>query len=423
MKSFCIANTFCWLRSTRPPDPANRNVSESGEVSLGITLKGLTWDHPRGYAPLLGGVPEYEEQNPEIKIQWDWRSLREFGEAPIEQYLNRYDLLIVDHPFVGFAAAHRVLVDLAPFISEAEKLRFAEDSVGPCWPSYWYGGGLWALPIDAATQVASYRPDLLRALSPAVPDTLDDVLELGEKARKAGKHIVVPACPTDAISLFFTLSANLGYPIPEERNLFVEAPIAAEVLDRLHALMAVAHPRSVEWNPIQVYDFMISGSDALYCPYGFGYSNYSRVGNSVRLKFTNIPAAGDRGCAGTMLGGTGVAISKLSSHPSEAIAYARWLVSPGHQRGTYFREGGQPASLAAWTDSSVNAMANDFFSGTLQTLQTAYLRPRFDGFVGFFEAAGVQINRCLRGELKDAGLIQWMTDRYATQRVAARPIA
>lgn len=277
--------------------------------------------------------------------------------------------------------------------------------------------------LDAATQVASYRPDLLRALSPAVPDTFDDVLELGEKARKAGKYIVVPACTTDAISLFFTLSANLGYPIPEERDLFVDDSVAAEVLDRLHALIEIAHPRSLEWNPIQVYDFMTSACDAVYCPYGFGYSNYSRVGNSVRLKFTNAPAAAELGCAGTMLGGTGVAISNLSSHPSEAVAYAKWLVSPGHQRGTYFSEGGQPASLAAWADSSVNAMADGFFSGTLQTLQTAYVRPRFDGFVRFFEAAGLQINRCLRGELKDQVLIRWMNDRYATQRVAARQIA
>lgn len=50
---------------------------------MGIILKGLTWDHPRGYAPLLRGVPEYEGKNPEIKIQWDRRTLREFGEAPL----------------------------------------------------------------------------------------------------------------------------------------------------------------------------------------------------------------------------------------------------------------------------------------------------------------------------------------------------
>jgi multiple sugar transport system substrate-binding protein len=179
----------------------------------------------------------------------------------------------------------------------------------------------------------------------------------------------------------------------------------------------------VEWNPIQVYDSMIGASDAVYCPYGFGYSNYSRVLHPVRLKFTNAPGAGERGCAGTMLGGTGVAVSKLSANQSEAIAYAKWLVSPEHQGGIYFREGGQPASLAAWTDASVNAAADGFFSGTLQTLRTAYVRPRFDGFVRFFEVAGIEINRCLREELKDRALIRWLNERYAGQRAAARRIA
>src|SRR5260370_24858003 len=124
-----------------------------------------------------------------------------------------------------------------------------------------------------------------------------------------------------------------------------------------------------------------------------------------------------------MLGGTGFASSRGSAHPSEASSYARWLVSSDHQRGTYSREGGQPASLAAWSDPAVNAMADNFFSGTLETLETAYVRPRFDGFVHFFEAAGIEINRCLRGEVEDQALIQWLNHRYAPQRVAARQIA
>lgn len=387
-----------------------------------VTLNGLTWDHPRGYAPLIGGASEYEKHRPGIHIRWDRRTLREFGEAPIEQYINRYDLIVVDHPFVGFAAAHRVLVDLAPFLSDPEQRHFEKDSVGPSWKSYWYAGGLWALPIDAATQVASCRVDLLERCALALPATFHDVLRLGGWARRIGKFIIVPACPTDAISLFFTLSANLGNPIAEESDLFVEAAVAGEVLERLHALISTAHPKSADWNPIQVYDFMTATSDAIYCPYGFGYSNYSRTTNPVRLRFANAPAACNLGCAGTMLGGTGVAISAGSAHPEEAIAYAKWLASEEHQRGTYFREGGQPASLAAWTDSSVDSEASEFFSGTLQTLRSAYVRPRFDGFVHFFEAAGIEINRCLRGEIDDKKLVQWLNANYAQKRDAAAKI-
>ena len=380
-----------------------------------VTLKGLTWDHPRGYAPLAGGIAEYEKRNPNLRIHWDRRSLREFGEAPIEQYIDRYDLLIVDHPFVGFAAAHRVLLDLALSLSDQENLGFLNDSVGPSWQSYWYGGGLWALPIDAATQVACFRPDLFEQFGLVPPATFEDVLRLGASVRKIGKFIVVPACPTDAISLFFTLSASLGHPIAEDADPFIEMPVGREVLARLHALIAAAHPQSVDWNPIQVYDCMVSETNAIYCPYGFGYTNYSRQENLVRLQFSDAPAVSSD-TAMTMLGGTGIAVSAMSRHSIEATAYAKWLASAEHQRGAYFRAGGQPASLLAWTDPAADEAAGHFFSQTLQTLQAAYVRPRFDGFVPFFEVAGIEINRCLRGEVADSQLIDWLNAQYAGRR-------
>jgi multiple sugar transport system substrate-binding protein len=384
-----------------------------------VTLKGLTWDHPRGYAPLLKGAPEYQNSHPGINICWDRRTLRDFGEAPIDQYLDRYDLIIMDHPFVGFAATHDVLVDLNPFLSAAESSSLARDSVGPSAESYRYAGGLWALPVDAATQVASYRPELLEQLSSKPPQTFDEVLQLGQKARANGKFIAVAACPIDAISLFFTLTANLGHLIAENADPFVEHAIAREALDRLHALIAIAHPRSTAWNPIQMYDHMVAESDVVYCPWAYGYSNYSRRENSVRLLFANAPATGATGCAGTQLGGTGVAVSKQSPHRDEAVVYAKWLASPQHQRGTYVQEGGQPASLSAWLDPEIDAAACGFFSGTLETLEKSYVRPRFDGFVRFFEAAGIEINRCLQGETPDAQLITSLNKRFAERLAQA----
>jgi multiple sugar transport system substrate-binding protein len=386
---------------------------------VAITLRGLTWDHPRGYAPLIAGATEYAKSHPEVAIRWDRRTLREFGEAPIEQYLDLYDLIVMDHPFVGFAAAHGVLVDLHPFLSAAESAAFARDSVGPSWESYHYAGGFWAFPIDAATQVASYRPDLLEQFSSKPPQTFDDVLLLARKLRAKQEFVIVPACPIDAISLFFTLTANSGYPIAENAAPFVESSVAREALDRLHALIAIAHPKSPDWNPIQVYDYMVAESDAVYCPWAYGYSNYSRRGNAVPLKFTNPPATGEVGCAGTQLGGTGVAVSQFSSHRNEAVAYAKWLARPEHQRGTYVREGGQPASLSAWLDPEINQAAGGFFSGTLESLQKAYVRPRFDGFVRFFEAAGIEINRCLKGETGDEQLISWLNERFAERLALA----
>jgi multiple sugar transport system substrate-binding protein len=384
---------------------------------LETILEGLTWDHPRGYSPLINGSPEYEKANPGIRIRWDRRTLLEFGEAPIEQYLDRYDLIIMDHPFVGFAAAHDVLVDLGQSLTAEEKSVFARDSVGPSWESYQYANGIWAFPIDAATQVASYRPDLLSRFESAPPRTFDEVLQLGEKARARGQYIGVAACPIDAISLFFTLTANLGSPIAENADPFVVDAIAREVLRLLHALISIAHPGSTDWNPVHIYEHMVGASDLVYCPWAYGYSNYSRRDIPVRLNFVDSPAAGGRGSAGTQLGGAGVAISRHSSHCNEAMAYAKWLVSLSHQRGTYFREGGQPASLAAWADPQIDSEAGGFFSGTLATLRSAYVRPRFNGFVRFFEAAGIEINRCLKKQNSDANLIDWLNTHFA-ERIA-----
>jgi multiple sugar transport system substrate-binding protein len=386
---------------------------------LEAILKGLTWDHPRGYSPLIKGAPEYEALHPGLRIHWDRRTLREFGEAPIEQYLDRYDLIIMDHPFVGFAAAHDVLVELGDYFTDAEKAAFARDSVGPSWDSYRYANGIWALPVDAATQVASYRPDLLSQLSATPPRTFDEVLQFAHRARTSAKFIAVAACPIDAISLFFTLTANLGHPVAENADPFVNEAVAKEALDRMHALIAIAHPNSTAWNPIHVYDQMVATPDIVYCPWAYGYSNYSRRHNPMPLRFADAPAAGNRGCAGTQLGGTGIAVSKQSPHRDAAVEYATWVASPEHQRGAYFQKGGQPASLAAWTDPQIDSEAGGFFSGTFETLRTAYVRPRFDGFVRFFEAAGIEINRCLRNQVADAQLIEWLNKSFAERLASA----
>jgi len=164
---------------------------------------------------------------------------------------------------------------------------------------------------------------------------------------------------------------------------------------------------------------MAKTSEIIYCPWAYGYSNYARKDTSVPLRFTNAPAIENLGCAGTQLGGTGIAVSRKSVHRNEAVAYAKWLASPEHQCGSYFREGGQPASLSAWTNRQVDEEAGGFFSQTIETLRTAYVRPRFDGFVKFFEAAGIEINRCLKGQIADRELIEWLNKRFSERLALA----
>jgi multiple sugar transport system substrate-binding protein len=103
------------------------------------------------------------------------------------------------------------------------------------------------------------------------------------------------------------------------------------------------------------------------------------------------------------LGGAGLAVSASSAHAEEACAYAAFTASPDVQRGPYVRGGGQPGHRAAWTDERADAIANGFFADTLDALDAAYLRPRYDGFLSFQDEAGDLVHAYLRDGTRDPG--------------------
>ncbi len=77
-----------------------------------ITLKGMTWDHSRGFTPMAATAQRFHELHPEVEIRWDKRSLQEFADKPIAELAATYDLLVIDHPWAGFASRSGVLLDL-----------------------------------------------------------------------------------------------------------------------------------------------------------------------------------------------------------------------------------------------------------------------------------------------------------------------
>ena len=81
-------------------------------------LQGITWDHPRRYAPLEVLAPEIESRFG-CRIDWTRRSLRAFGDTPVTELARRFDLLIIDHPHCGQAARDGVLLPLDTLLTAA----------------------------------------------------------------------------------------------------------------------------------------------------------------------------------------------------------------------------------------------------------------------------------------------------------------
>jgi len=359
-------------------------------MSTAIRLRGITWNHSRGYTPMVATAQRYSELHPEVEIVWEKRSLQAFADEPIDKLAEAYDLLVVDHPWAGFAARTRVLLPLDEWLPA----EFLEDqrtnSVGPSYASYSGDGRQWALAIDAATPVASMRADLFEARGLRPPETWEELLEL---ANRGG--VLVPAIAIDTLMNFFMLCATLGEEVCQSSERVVSAEVGVRALSLLRQLVQRLDARVFSSNPIRVYEAMTAGDEFLYCPFAYGYSNYARPGYARRpLIFSDLVSLDGRRLRST-LGGTGLAISAKCRHPEIAAGYARFVASGEVQRTLYVDAGGQPGHRSAWTDERVNRNSGDYFRNTLPALDRAYLRPRYHGYMHFQDRAGEPVRTYL----------------------------
>jgi multiple sugar transport system substrate-binding protein len=367
-------------------------------------LRGITWEHARGYGSVVAAAEAYRTIRPDVEIAWEFRSLQAFADHPIEQLVEHYDLLVIDHPHVPGAAERGLFAQLDAVGHDDELVTLAGQSVGRSHESYRHLGHQWGLATDAAAQVSAYRPDLIAE----PPRDWPAVLELAREGR-----VLWPGKPIDAFSSLVTVSANAGASPMNGDGTFLPNEDALAALALLHELAAHVPAENLAMNPIQVADALADGSEFAYSPLLFGYTNYSREGfRASRLRYVDIPS-GPRGVTGSLLGGAGIAVSARTGSPAEAIDHAFWLASAPVQAGVYFDGGGQPGNSVAWEDDRTNAATLDFFGGTRATLEGAYLRPRFAGYIELQDSLSPLVTQALAGELTDEQCVRRMNDLTA----------
>src|SRR5439155_13375969 len=113
-----------------------------------IQLRGMTWNHPRGVDPLVAHA-RHAAARFGVDVAWDARSLEDFEAHPLDDLAARYDLMVIDHPHTGMAAASGCLLPLDGQGRDAELRALEGNTVGSSHESYNYAGRQWALAIDA----------------------------------------------------------------------------------------------------------------------------------------------------------------------------------------------------------------------------------------------------------------------------------
>lgn len=374
-----------------------------------INLRGMTWNHSRGVDPMLATSARYAHDHPGVEITWEKRSLQAFADRPIGEMAATYDLMVIDHPHVGEVAGSGHLVAFDTLGRADELATLAAQSVGASHDSYNFGGHQWGLAIDAATPVASFRSDLLEA----APNRWDEVMSLAGRGQ-----VALALIPINALMSFFGLARNQAMSVAEDPEQLMQRGDAAQVLEMMTELASKVDPRCLTLDPIGVLEWMGRTADApAYCPFGYGYTNYSREGYCrFPITFADAPGVGDNGPRGTVLGGTGIAISSQCDHIDIAADYAFWIAGADCQTGLYFDAGGQPGNSAAWEADRTNAASRNFFRNTRRTLETAWLRPRYDGYMGLQDRAGDILHARLRGETTASETLDALDAAYRESR-------
>jgi multiple sugar transport system substrate-binding protein len=371
---------------------------------------GLTWDHPRGRAALEAGAREWATRG--LELTWDVHPLEGFESSSIEELAERYDLIVLDHPHLGDALESGSLRPIDELFGADEIAAWGADSVGPSLASYRLAGHVWALPLDAATQVSARRAELV----PEAPETWGDVLELSRRVpvalSLAGPHAFLSFC---------SLAVALGEePATAGRDYLVSRGTGERVLALLAELAGRAPEGADRLNPIAMLQAMTDGDSIAYCPLVYGYVNYSRPDSARSVRFGDAPAGERGGRRGSTIGGTGIALSTRCEPAPLLLTHIRWLMNRATQRTFIPEHEGQPSARSAWTDASVDAAAGGFYSGTLATIEQSWVRPRFPGYVRFQSAASALLRDALAGAMAPGEALERLDDLYRQDHRADR---
>jgi multiple sugar transport system substrate-binding protein len=374
-----------------------------------MSFHGLTWDHPRGYRAL-----EAAARQTGGLLRWSRQPLEGFESHPIADLAARYQLLVLDHPHIGEATAEGALRPLEEFFGANEIAAWQEASVGAALQSYRWDGRHYALPLDVAVQVTARDPERVRR----APDTWDAVLALSERV-----PVALSVAGPHALLTFFSLCLSLGEE-PGSEALIGDA-VASEALGRMRRLAAKAPAGSEALNPIRLLDALARRDGIALVPLVFGYVNYAVAGDGRgAVGFSDAPRIAADGRRGSVLGGTGIGITRGTEPARELLDHLRWLMAGETQAGFIPGHDGQPSARGAWYEESVNAAWGGFYRATLETAERAWVRPRFDGYIAFQTQASAAIREAvMAGDAPADTLSRLRTLWHAARKSARGPLS
>lgn len=112
-------------------------------------------------------------------------------------------------------------------------------------------------------------------------------------------------------------------------------------------------------------------------------------------------------------------MTRSCAQPEAARAHILRLMSAEVQIGLYSELGGQSADRRAWLDPGAERRGGGFYSATRRTVEAAWVRPRFAGYVAFQAEASAVLRDGLLAGLPPGPLLSRVNEKFARAGEAA----
>jgi trehalose/maltose transport system substrate-binding protein len=224
-------------------------------------------------------------------------------------------------------------IDLKPYFASEISAQFPVIAA-----SYSVDHKLVAMAYRADLGLLFYRTDLLRQYGYREPPSTWDELEAmatriqaGERAKgkKEFWGFVWQGAAAEALTcnaLEWQAAEGGGQIIEEDKTISVNNPRATRAWQRAARWVGSISPPSIvgyeEWDALNVW---VAGDAAFMRNWPTAYVDSQAAGSPIRNRFDiALLPGGKAGRAGT-LGGAGLAVSRFSAHPREAVELVRYL--------------------------------------------------------------------------------------------------
>jgi trehalose/maltose transport system substrate-binding protein len=324
-----------------PPQPVTVTVLDP-EWSQPDELPGAqqaSLDFTRETGILVKHLPVPETSLSQLGL---WRKLlQERGGTP--------DVLGIDVIWPGILDEY--LIDLKPYASAELS---AEDP--ELVASYTVAGKVVALPYHAQIGVLSYRIDLLREYGyQRPPKTWDELermaarIQAGERAKgqKDFWGYVWQGAAAEGLTcnaLEWQVAEGGGRVIENDKTISVNNAGAIRAWQRAARWIGwISPPGVIAYRELDSMNAWNSGQAAFRRTWQseFRLSHWQKPSIGDVVGYTSVP--GGPGGRGATLGGTGLAVSRSSAHPLEAITFIRSLVHKDQQSRQVRARSGLPA--------------------------------------------------------------------------------